>query len=129
MSNESINGFTKPVSVILNDLPDLSENMIEKGQISSDITVYELHTFGILFKLLELENLTELASYQTKLTVGCYERIKSRMKTQQPARQLIKRINTLTKIIDNTLDDLETIYKETGLDSVGVLIENVRGER
>lgn len=125
--NESTNGFTKPV--MINELPDLSHNRIKIGEIASDVTLYELHNIAVLLKMLESEVLPDITTYQIKLVTGCYEAIRLRNERYAPARELVKRINTLNKIIDNTLDDLEAIYKETGLDSVGVLIENVRAAR
>lgn len=135
--NESINGFTKPVSVILNDLPDLSHNKNEIGVVACEITVNQLMNLGVFLKSLECVDLNEDVKHQYKSVCGTYESLRARMQknngqlvnSTRIIRALTRDNEKLGKIIDDTLDDLHVIYEETGLDSVGVLIKNVRDAR
>ena len=135
--NESINGFTKPIAVTINDLPDLSHNKNEIGVLACEITVNQLMNLGVFLKSLECVDLNEDVKHQYKTACGIYESLRNRLDRNNGqlvnSTKLIRALTSdnqkLETIIDNTLDDLEAIYKETGLDSVGVLIENVRGAR
>lgn len=134
--NESINGFTKPIAVTINDLPDLSHNKNEIGVLACEITVNQMMNLGVFLKSLECVDLNEDVEYLYKTACGIYESLRNRLdrnngqlvNSTKLIRALTRDNEKLNKVIDNILDDLEAIYKETGLDSVGVLIDNVRGE-
>ena len=123
--NESVNGFTKPASVIINDLPDLSHNKNEIGVLACEITVNQMLNLGVFLKSLESVDLNESLKHQYKTACGIYESLRNRLNrnngqlanSTKLIRALTRDNEKLTKIIDNTLDDLEAIYKDTGLDS------------
>ena len=97
------------------------------GTIGSLITQYELYSFGLYLKDLEKTNLNSEAM---RYLLGVYTRILNRAENRNgELSNVTKEITRLNKVIDNTLHDLEAIYKETGLDSVGVLIKNVKDAR
>ena len=114
--NESINGFTKPVAI--------------NNTQCSEISVFELGYIRDLLEHLKSVNLSDDLNLvhlkACKIYDGVIHRLNKRNGIHTETEKEIKRLNN---IIDNTLDDLHVIYAETGLDSVGVLIKNVRAAR
>ena len=97
------------------------------GTIASSITEYQLYMFGLLLKDLESSN-TDSQAFQ--YLVGIYLRVLNRAEKQDGLIQKeSKQVKHLRDIIDNTLDDLEVIYKDTGLDSVGNLIDHMKNAK
>ena len=58
--NESINGFTKPIAITINDLPDLSHNKNEIGVLACEVTVNQMMNLLVLFLVLVLVSLNKL---------------------------------------------------------------------
>ena len=112
--NESINGFNKPVT----------------NRHVTEISIFELSYIRDLLKQLDESDISDELNLANLKVCKIYNGLLNRLNKRNGIHTETEReINRLNKIIDDTLDDLEAIYKETGLDSVGVLIGNVRGSR
>ena len=105
---------------------ELLKPEIKKGVTVVHITEHELKTLGVLLKSLEDAMLHSDQDHLYTLVCSQYRNMYNRY--HERGGLLVKEKRAEDRL-NKVIDDLEVIYKETGLDSVGVLIGNVRGSR
>ena len=97
MSDETLNGFTKPEPLEVSDLPVINYPK------HVEMSLYELKSLGEFLEFLEDENLTEQAQLMRLHAVKLYEGLRLRLIKKdgllQPSTSLINALNKLQ--VDN----------------------------
>lgn len=93
------------------------------GTVATELTVHELKTLGTFLVALEDAPLFEDQDHLYQLMKLTYRRLYERWESGGSVKYLEKKHY---RILKNTLDDLNTIFKGTGLDSIQDLIKNIK---
>lgn len=113
-NNDVINGIVKPIA---------QPSTIE-------ISIFELSYIKNFLNALVSLPLNDEANLEYLKVCKMYDGIVHRLNKRNGIHSNTEKEKAhLRDIIDNTLDDLEVIYKDTGLDSVGNLINHIKNAK